>query len=72
MFVCSCYFPVWGWVGYGYSNNLTPAAELKKKESEPYNIIVSRSHAGTVEDVVKGVFGGDTMVTPAGGAGNVT
>ena len=34
-------------------------------------VIVSRSHAGSVERVVKEAFGEEAQVTPAGGAGKM-
>ena len=34
-------------------------------------VIVSRSHAGSVEKVVKDAFGEQAQVTPAGGAGKM-
>ncbi len=39
------------------------------KKGGPYNIIVSRSHAGDVEKVAKEALGAETTVIPAGGAG---
>lgn len=59
----------WGWVGKGHSLNLTPADPSKAKTKGPYNIIVSRSHSGPVEEVAKTALGTDTKITPAGGAG---
>ena len=62
----------WGFVGQGYSPNLKPASDKIKAESDPYQIIVSRSHAGSVSSVVKRVLGNNTNVIPAGGAGRIS
>lgn len=59
----------WGFVDHGHSTNLKPVADSKHPEGEPYKIIVSRSHAGTVENVVKKSMGQETVIIPAGGAG---
>ena len=45
------------------------AKDIEHKDGDPYNIIVSRSHSGDVEPVVKKSLGKDTKVIPAGGAG---
>ena len=66
----SLYITAWAWVGYGHSRNLQKSDELKRKETDPHKLIVSRSHAGAVEDVAKQAFGNNVIVTPAGGAGN--
>ena len=66
-----CYFTDWGWVGKGHSPNLTPADQSKAKTKGPYNIIVSRSHSGPVEEVAKTALVSDTHVIQAGGAGNI-
>ncbi len=60
----------WGWVGHGHSSQLKPAEDGAKKGG-PYNIIVSRSHAGDVEKVAKEALGAETTVIPAGGAGRL-
>ena len=62
----------WGWVGKGHSSNLTPADASKAKTKGPYNIIVSRSHSGPVEEVAKTALGADTTIIQAGGAGKFT
>lgn len=42
---------------------------LQGKISEPPKIIISRSHAGKVEETVKKAFGSDTEIIHAAGAG---
>ncbi|XP_070555489.1 inositol monophosphatase 3-like [Ptychodera flava] len=59
----------WAWVNKGSSGYDLPP---RKSESEAKKIIVSRSHAGSVSDVVKKTFGESTEVIPAGGAGYKT
>ena len=75
--ICSIYalsfcIAAWGWVGYGHSTNLQKTSELKRKETDPHKLIVSRSHAGAVEETAKQAFGNNVVVTPAGGAGMIT
>jgi len=55
----------WAWVGHGTNveYQTPPSGE---------QVIVSRSHAGSVEKVVKDAFGEQAQVTPAGGAGYKT
>ena len=65
---CLNLISVWGYVGYGHASELDKDLPEKKSE-DPYRIIVSRSHAGTVETVAKSAFGEKTVVIPAGGAG---
>ncbi len=60
-------FSDWGWVEKGHSPNLFPART--PKTGGEYNIIVSRSHAGPVEEVTKTALGPKTKIIPAGGAG---
>lgn len=61
--------PVWAWAGYGHSENLKKSDGKKTDENEGTKIIVSRSHAGKVQEVAKKAFGEKTIVVPAGGAG---
>lgn len=56
---------VWGWVDQGISPNLN----LATKPLEDPTVIVSRSHGGQVEKVVKESFGDKAKVVLAGGAG---
>ncbi|KAK3915194.1 Putative inositol monophosphatase 3 [Frankliniella fusca] len=57
----------WSWLGKAKSADLQ---HLKQVEQiQPLSIIVSRSHAGRVEEVAKKAFGPETKVIPAGGAG---
>ncbi|XP_002737574.1 inositol monophosphatase 3-like [Saccoglossus kowalevskii] len=56
----------WAWVGKGASGYKLPPT---KPDSAAKNIIVSRSHSGDVEKVVKESFGEQSTVIPAGGAG---
>lgn len=61
---------VWAWVGKATSETLN-----KLSKSTPViitnakRIIVSRSHAGAVENITKTTIGAETVVVPAGGAG---
>ncbi|ELU05302.1 hypothetical protein CAPTEDRAFT_181179 [Capitella teleta] len=59
----------WGFVDHGVSSNLKSVAP---NTSAKERIIVSRSHAGTVEEVVKKSMGEATEIIPAGGAGYKT
>ena len=53
----------WGWVEHG--NNL-----LDRNEEAPFNsFVISRSHTGTSEKVLKEAFGEKLKITKAGGAG---
>merc|ERR550532_1497432 len=63
---------IWGFLDVGKSKSLKPADEIVHKEGDPYKIIVSRSHSGDVEPVVKASLGEKTEVVPAGGAGYKT
>ncbi|CAH1255623.1 IMPAD1 [Branchiostoma lanceolatum] len=58
----------WAWVGHGHSKGLN-VLERKAGEGQAQKIIVSRSHAGSVEQVAKQMLGDKTEVIPAGGAG---
>lgn len=42
---------------------------MQLSNEKPTQIIVSRSHPGTVVDVIKKAFGENTVVVKAGGAG---
>lgn len=44
--------------------------ENKRKDGDPYNIIISRSHTGDVMESVKESLGNNTNIVKAGGAGN--
>jgi len=61
---------VWGFVDHGLSPNLAHWIEngQKMKKNSSTRIVVSRSHAGTVENTVKASLDG-VVVIPAGGAG---
>lgn len=63
------YITVWAWVGYGQSNSVKQAERKEKATDEPKTIIMSRSHPGQVQEVVKNAFGEKTGIVPAGGAG---
>jgi inositol monophosphatase 3 len=62
---------VWGYVGHGVSTNVINWLKSPKPtEKEPKTkVIVSRSHAGDVEKVVKTALGDKIQVIAAGGAG---
>ncbi|XP_064624906.1 inositol monophosphatase 3-like [Lineus longissimus] len=62
----------WAWVGYGFAKSLKVAKKEDRKDSDPYKIIVSRSHAGEVKAAATESFGASTIVIPAGGAGYKT
>ena len=47
-------------------------AEKVATEKTAKKIIVSRKHAGSVENVAKQAFGKDTVIIPAGGAGKIS
>lgn len=53
----------WAWVGHG-TNLVDESAKAK-----PNSIIVSRTHAGGVNDLAKARLGDNVTVIPAGGAG---
>lgn len=57
----------WSWLGKAKSADLQNSKTADP--SQPLSIIVSRSHAGKVEEVAKKAFGPETKVFPAGGAG---
>lgn len=69
MIVYKIFFTVWAWVGSGHSSNLQ-MVENKRKDGDPYNIIISRSHTGDVMESVKKSLGNNTNIIKAGGAGN--
>lgn len=58
----------WAWVGKGHAAHLKVIPHNPEAVKSP-RIIVSRSHAGEVEEVAKETFGAETKVIPAGGAG---
>ncbi|XP_062574994.1 inositol monophosphatase 3-like [Saccostrea cucullata] len=62
---------VWAWVGTGHSSNLKKV-ENNRKEGDPHNIIISRSHTGDVAESVRRSLGNSTNVIYAGGAGYKT
>ncbi|XP_054288335.1 putative inositol monophosphatase 3 [Macrosteles quadrilineatus] len=55
----------WAWVGRGMSSDL---ASYQNVESSP-TVVVSRSHSGSIEDIVHKALGTDTPIVKAGGAG---
>uniref|UniRef100_A0A023F0T6 inositol-phosphate phosphatase n=1 Tax=Triatoma infestans TaxID=30076 RepID=A0A023F0T6_TRIIF len=59
---------VWAWVNKGKSPHLT-FSKVKLKENEKPVIIVSRSHHGNVDKLVKKVFGENSEIIYAGGSG---
>lgn len=59
---------VWAWVGVGHSSNLQ-TIKNSRKEDDPHNIIISRSHTGDVADSVRKSLGNNTHIIFAGGAG---
>lgn len=48
---------VWAWVGKGVSDNMAAKKETSKTDSP--QIVISRSHAGTAQQVVDKAFGAD-------------
>ena len=57
----------WAWTGHGHSKDFSkPSAKDLLKSPR---IIVSRSHAGSVNETAKSAFGKDATIIPAGGAG---
>ncbi|CAE1304331.1 IMPAD1 [Acanthosepion pharaonis] len=62
----------WAWVSYGHSSNLKQQEKTQLSKDKPAQIIVSRSHGGTVVEILKQAFGENTIVIPAGGAGYKT
>ncbi|XP_063705790.1 putative inositol monophosphatase 3 [Culicoides brevitarsis] len=57
----------WAWEGHAYSHDL--ASRKKGEESKGPVLIVSRSHAGTIKDVAKNIFGEKVEIVKAAGAG---
>ncbi|KAJ1529651.1 hypothetical protein ONE63_006414 [Megalurothrips usitatus] len=57
----------WAWLGKAMSADLKHLKEVDSSQS--LSILVSRSHAGKVEEVAKKSFGPEIKVIPAGGAG---
>ncbi|XP_064486627.1 Golgi-resident adenosine 3',5'-bisphosphate 3'-phosphatase-like [Ornithodoros turicata] len=56
----------WAWVGHQISSTLKTHSEAKREHPV---IIVSRSHAGTVQTMAREVLGPSAEIIPAGGAG---
>ena len=61
----------WAWVAHGMSEELRMINAKSKKNSnlDAPRIIVSRSHAGAVNETAQKAFGKKVKVFPAGGAG---
>eukprot|EP00118_Oscarella_pearsei_P026879 m.310536 g.310536 ORF g.310536 m.310536 type:complete len:361 (+) comp52346_c0_seq1:24-1106(+) len=65
----------WAWVGHGASEGLENIAKATKEQgkkrsvSDGMKIVVSRSHAGSVDAAAKKALGEKTETVPAGGAG---
>lgn len=57
---------VWAWVGHGTSPGLVVAPDAHR---DPPVVLVSRSHAGEVQDLARNAFGPSVKLVPAGGAG---
>lgn len=57
---------VWAWQDKSMSEDL---AKVKPEESKNHIIIVSRSHSGDVREITKSIFGENTRIIAAGGAG---
>lgn len=68
---CADCFAAWGYVGHGVSPNVQHWVDEAKAMAtrNSTRIIVSRSHAGHVKEVVEASLGSDANVEPAGGAG---
>ena len=62
----------WGWVNQGTSANININSQKQAKDLKDYKFIVSRSHAGDVEQTVKSAFGPNTQVISAAGSGYKT
>lgn len=52
---------MWAWVGNGISNNMGAIKDITKAPKDP-KIIISRSHKGDGEEIVKQAFGGGELV----------
>lgn len=61
---------VWAWDGYGHSKNLKKPEAAESGNVQKYSVIVSRSHSGTVEEMLKSALD-NVEITQAGGAGNL-
>lgn len=59
----------WGWVGRGVSEQLKNVVFTKKLDDMNPVVIVSRSHTGTVESVIKQSLGSNVNIIEAGGSG---
>ena len=58
----------WAWTNHGHSKVLSKPP-VKEASFQNPRIIVSRSHAGPVNETAKSAFGKDVKIIPAGGAG---
>ena len=58
----------WAWTNHGHSKDLSKPVVNEASLRRP-RIIVSRSHAGSVNVTAKSAFGEDVTIIPAGGAG---
>ena len=58
----------WAWTGHGHSKDFSKPSVNEGSLKSP-RIIVSRSHAGSVNETAKSAFGKDVTIIPAGGAG---
>ena len=64
----------WAWLDHGISNSIT-AVSTNKDASKDMKVTYSRSHAGTVKEVVNAVFGKEgihPVHVPAAGSGYKT
>ena len=58
----------WAWTNHGHSKHLSKPPLSDQTFKKP-RIIVSRSHAGSVNETAMSAFGKDVKIIPAGGAG---
>ena len=58
----------WAWKDHGHSKDLSKPLGNEASLKSP-RIIVSRSHAGSVNETARSAFGKDVTIIPAGGAG---
>lgn len=59
---------IWAWTDHGHSDYLSKPVVTEAVVKSP-RIIVSRTHAGSVNETAKSAFGKDVTIIPAGGAG---
>lgn len=59
----------WAWVGHGHSKELSKPETNNEASLKAPRIIVSRSHAGPVNQTALAAFGNGGKIIPAGGAG---